>query len=516
MDTDKVVSAMARWWQTVSQEDNDPSARNPMLYDPLQEGQTRTSKTMQYVAAIVVCLGAVSAGTALAWTSPVLPQLTIDLSAINETIETPEAIEKYKELTNSTGLYLDGNERSWVSSLLAIGAFCGAVPSGFVADLIGRKYTALVMDIPFIVAWISIIFASGPGALYFGRFLIGLATGSYCVIAPMYISEIAETSIRGSLGTFFQLFLTIGILLVYLFGSFVTWKTLSTLCLFIPLALFVSMFFLPETPTYLLKKGRRGDAALSLKWLWGHYCDSRSAIQAIQSDLDSSAGEASLTDLFTNIASRKALIIGFALMFFQQFSGINAVIFYTVPIFKSAGSTLDADVCSIIVGIVQVLMTFVSSLLIERAGRKMLLLFSSTIMCICLAILGAYFQMKDNGKDVSSIGWLPLLCVVMFIVTFSIGYGPIPWLMMGELFLPSAKGTASSLIVMFNWTSVFIVTKCFDKMISSFGSDFTFWTFGAMMALGTVFVSIVVFETKGRSSAQIQMQLSGEKPGEIF
>lgn len=344
----------------------------------------------------------------------------------------------------------------------------------------------------------------------------------------MYISEIAETSIRGTLGTLFQLLLTVGILFIYIIGAMVSWSTLSIMCLFVPIALFVGMLMLPETPVYLLKKvsivhhnffigsncyfcpqGRRADAALSLKWLWGRYCDSRSAIQVIQNDLDQTSADATFLDLFTNRGARNGLIISILLMFFQQFSGINAVIFYTESIFKSAGSSLDASICSIIVGVVQVIMTLTSSLLIERAGRKILLLFSSTVMTICLAILGAYFDMKESGKDVSHIGWLPLLCMVLFIITFSVGYGPIPWLMMGELFLPDVRATAVSLTVMANWLCVFVVTKCFGIMITDWGSDMTFWFFAGCMAVATVYVALAVVETKGKTSSQIQTWLSG-------
>ncbi|XP_075148729.1 facilitated trehalose transporter Tret1-2 homolog [Haematobia irritans] len=502
MDSDKVVAAMARWWQTVSQEERDLAARNPMLYDPLQDGNTcRTSKKMQYFAAFVVCLGAVSAGTALAWTSPVLPQISVDPNANTTTSNATDG---------SHGLQLTLNQQTWVSSLLAIGAFLGALPTGYIADAIGRRYTAMIMDVPFVLAWTATIFANSAAVLYFARFTIGLATGSFCVVAPMYISEIAESSIRGTLGTLFQLTLSIGILLVYIIGSMVTWTTLSVLCLTVPIALFAGMMFLPETPTYLLKKGRRGDAALALKWLWGRHCDSRSAIQQIQSELDQAGGNASFSDVFCIRSARNGLIISMLLMFFQQFSGVNAVIFYTVPIFKSAGSTLDPSICSIIVGFVQVVMTFTSSLLIERAGRKSLLLFSSTIMTICLAILGAYFDMKDEGKDVSSIGWLPLVCVVLYMITFSVGYGPIPWLMMGELFLPDVKATAVALTVMSNWFCVFLVTKTFGSMITVWGSDMTFWFFAICMLVATLYVAFMVLETKGKSASQIQTWLDGK------
>lgn len=206
-----------------------------------------------------------------------------------------------------------------------------------------------------------------------------------------------------------------------------------------------------------------------------------------------------------------AFIISLALMLFQQFSGINAVIFYTQPIFDSAGSTLDPALCSIIVGVVQVVMTVTSALLIEKAGRRILLLQSSIVMGLCLIMLGVYFHMKANPDvDVTNISFIPLGSVVLFIVSFSLGFGPIPWMMMGELFANDVKGIASAIAVMFNWTLVFIITKSFDSMQSAWGSDRTFWFFAMFMVVGTIFVFIKVPETKGKTNAQIQHILGGK------
>lgn len=199
------------------------------------------------------------------------------------------------------------------------------------------------------------------------------------------------------------------------------------------------------------------------------------------------------------------------LMVFQQFSGINAVIFFTVPIFKSAGSNIDPSISAIIVGVVQVLTTFLAAVLVEKAGRKILLIQSSAVMCICLTVLGVYFRLKNSGHDVSNIGWIPLMSLVMFIVSFSLGYGPIPWMMMGELLAPEVKSIATSFTVLFNWTAVFIVTKTFPILNESLGSDITFWIFAVIMAVGTLYGFKSVFETKGKSSAQIQFILSGDK-----
>lgn len=144
-------------------------------------------------------------------------------------------------------------------------------------------------------------------------------------------------------------------------------------------------------------------------------------MDSIQADLDAVSANAKLSDLVSVRSNRLALFTSLMLMLFQQFSGINAVIFYTNSIFESAGSTLDPAICSIIVGVVQVLMTFASAVLIEKAGRKILLLQSSIVMGACLITLGIYFHLKDGGSNVESIGWLPLAAVVLFIVSFSLG-----------------------------------------------------------------------------------------------
>lgn len=258
-------------------------------------------------------------------------------------------------------------------------------------------------------------------------------------------------------------------------------------------------------------KGRQSDAAAAIKWFWGRHCNATIAIQAIQNDLDSSDSGGSIRDLFAVRANRRGFFICVMLMFFQQFSGINAVIFFTVPIFQSAGSNIDPNICAIIIGVVQVLLTVAAAALVERAGRKVLLIQSSAIMCLCLTVLGLFFHLKKNGHDVSGIGIVPLISLVLFIVSFSLGYGPLPWSMMGELLGSDVKSIATSIAVLYNWISVFIVTKSFTLLIASFGSDVTFWIFAVIMAFGTVYGCLFLFETKGKSNAQIQLILANEK-----
>lgn len=201
-------------------------------------------------------MSAAAAGTGLSWTSPVLDQLKSENSTIPTT---------------------DG-ERTWIGSCLPIGALIGAIPAGILADKIGRKQTTITIAIPFIVSWLLTVFAKNVWMLYIARILIGtmirnyntagdcengnncklfrfsgISTGASCVVAPVFISEFAETSIRGTLGTCFQLFLTMGILLVYAVGAVTNWIVLSWVCMALPVILLVGLFFIPESPVWLLK-----------------------------------------------------------------------------------------------------------------------------------------------------------------------------------------------------------------------------------------------------------------------
>lgn len=218
----------------------------------------------------------------------------------------------------------------------------------------------------------------------------------------------------------------------------------------------------------------------------------------------------SLIESFSTKAAKMGLLISLSLMFIQQFSGVNAVIFYTSSIFEAAGSDMDKNLSPIIVGIVQFVSTFVSTLVVDRLGRKILLLGSALVMFICTLLLGVFFYLKDDNQDVDSIGWLPLLSLCLFMVAFSLGFGPIPWMIVSELFPPATKGTAGSIASCFNWVLAFLVTKFYSNMSDGMGTGPTFWLFMAVLACGTCFVFFFVKETKGKTIEEIQRQLGGK------
>ncbi|XP_072933719.1 facilitated trehalose transporter Tret1 [Epargyreus clarus] len=482
----------------------------------VQEKGGQTSKTNQYIAAVSAAIGAVIAGTILAWTSPALPQLQPLKNESEAQVFLPEdlnATEKVllNSLKQPASFLLDTAQSSLVSSILAIGAAVAALPVGILAERFGRRPTILVLSIPFMLNWLLIIFANGPGMLIAARLFAGLGTGGICVAAPMYIGEIAETSIRGSLGAFFQLFLTVGILFTFVVGAWTHWRTLSIISALLPPLLVVVFWWMPETPQYLLSKNRRRDAEKALRWLRGPNADLTGELEDMQKDVDNASRQSGgMLSLVKNRASLMALICSLGLMFFQQFSGINAVIFYTNNIFESAGSNIPSAISTIIIGVVQTVATYISSLLIEKAGRRILLLQSCVVMGICLIVLGVYFKLQSAGSDVSAVGWIPLVCLVLFIISFSLGLGPIPWMMMAELFAVEVRGTASGIAVITNWLLVFIVTLCFPLMKDAIGMHSCFWFFSGFMVFCVFFVFFLIPETKGKTISQIQTILGGK------
>lgn len=215
-----------------------------------------------------------------------------------------------------------------------------------------------------------------------------------------------------------------------------------------------------------------------------------------------------LSDLFKCKATYKGLIISFGLMTFQQLSGVNAVLFYASKIFMESKAPISPRASSIIIGVVQVIATLGSTVLIEKTGRKILLIVSDFVMCISLAAIGFYFYFNE-GKTTTPYTYIPLAGVALFIIFFSIGLGPIPWLIMSEIFPSNAKGIASSLSASLNWFLAFLVTNRFASMVEVLTIGPTFLVFSVICGIGTTFITLMVPETKGRTIEEISDILTG-------
>ncbi|XP_037951628.1 facilitated trehalose transporter Tret1 isoform X1 [Teleopsis dalmanni] len=444
----------------------------------------------QVLAALSVSLGSLVVGFSSAYTSPALVSMT------NRNITS-------FEVTPEAG--------SWVGGLMPLAGLTGGIAGGPLIEYLGRRNTILATAVPFIISWLLIACAVNVDMILAGRALAGFCVGIASLSLPVYLGETVQPEVRGTLGLLPTAFGNIGILICFVAGTYMDWSMLAFLGGALPVPFLILMFLIPETPRWFVSRNREERARKALIWLRGRKADVEPELKGLmrsQADADRQATQNTMLELLKR-NNLKPLAISLGLMFFQQLSGINAVIFYTVQIFEDAGSTIDSNVCTIIVGIVNFMATFIATVLIDRLGRKILLYISDLAMIVTLFVLGGFFYCKTNGMDVSNVGWLPLASFVIYVVGFSLGFGPIPWLMMGEILPAKIRGSAASVATGFNWTCTFIVTKTFNNMIQAMGTHGAFWLFGAICFVGLFFVIFYVPETQGKSLEDIERKMMG-------
>ncbi|KAK7066789.1 Solute carrier 2 (Facilitated glucose transporter) member 8 [Halocaridina rubra] len=326
----------------------------------------KASHLTQYIAALSATIGAFSFGCALGYSSPAGPMLMANA-------------------TEDGDISLSEDENSWFVSTINIGALVGGPLGGILISVLGRRATMMFSVVFFVGAWLLTIFAQNFAMLISSRIIVGLSTGITCISVPTYIGELASIDIRGTLGSAFQLMVVIGIEYAYVFGAFIeTWQILAVVCAVPTVIYLVCMIFAKESPVFLLSKGKQKEAKESLQYFRGKNYDIQKELDEIQLGLDEAKkNKTSPKSLFTSYLF-KPLSISLALMFFQQFSGVNAVLLNLTSIFQDAGASLSDDVSVILVGLVQVLATVVAGALIDRAGRKILLIISSSLMAVSL------------------------------------------------------------------------------------------------------------------------------------
>ncbi|XP_072208502.1 solute carrier family 2, facilitated glucose transporter member 8 isoform X2 [Excalfactoria chinensis] len=410
-----------------------------LLAHPTSDAYLRVQNKKLYLTTFAAVLGPLSFGFVLGYSSPAIPEL--------------------RKIGNPK-LRLDDNQASWFGSIVTLGAAAGGILGAYLVDKIGRKLSLMLCSIPYVSGYIVIISAQNIWMLYFGRILTGLASGITSLVVPVYISEISHTSVRGMLGSFVQLMVVTGILGAYIAGMALKWQWLAVLCSFPPCIMLLFMLFMPETPRFLLDQNKRAEAIAALQFLRGPYVDHEWECRQIEANAEEEG--LSLFEL-KNPSVYRPLLIGVILMFLQQVTGINAVMFYAETIFEDANFQ-DSRMASVVVGSIQVYFTAVAALIIDKTGRK----------------------------------------VLLYVSGFALGWGPVPWLVMSEIFPLKARGISGGACVLTNWVMAFLVTKEFHDFVGFLTSYGTFWLFSAFSCLSVTFAAFYVPETKGQTLEQIE------------
>jgi len=426
-------------------------------------------------------------------------------------------LQGYFELTDS--------QVENVTALGLIGAVVGALFTGRITDYLGRKKVILASAFVFATGAVWTGFAPTVTQLMISRFYLGLAIGVSSFAVPLYISEIAPTKIRGTLVSMFQLLITVGILAAYLSdnafadnNNLECWRPMLYVGVIPALILFVGMFFLPETPRWLMSKGREEESRKVLGRIEApEFVDS--SIAAMKSDIAIDKSQVGFREIFKPWL-RNALIIAMGIMFFQQFVGINTVIYYSPKIFLAAGfeGAEAAVAAAVIVGVVNVLFTIVSLFIIDKLGRRKLYFIGLAGIFGALVCMGLGFMLPGAGK------WFLVISMLVYIAFFAISLGPLGWLIITEVFPTRVRGLGSSIGSLSNWGFNTLVVWTFFKMASAIGnakevvvpegtdlSDVcpecigsVFWIFAAVALIGLVWGYFYIPETKGISLEKIE------------
>ncbi|XP_017779256.1 PREDICTED: facilitated trehalose transporter Tret1-like [Nicrophorus vespilloides] len=444
--------------------------------------------TTQIIAAFAATINSVSDGIHYGWASPVIPILTSGDSPISIT-ET---------------------DVQWLELLYMIGGIAGLPLTMFAVDKFGRKKSILLASANNLLSWILIAVANNVTTLHVARFLSGLGADVAFVAIPMYIAEIADQKIRGLLVAFIYIMLLIGIVICYSVAPFVSILASSSVGAAFVIAQLITLPFMPETPYYNLLKGKEEAAEKSLKWL-RRRSDVKEELEEIKAAVARQSSErGKFKDIFIVPSNRKALIIMTVLNASQHLSSISVMLMNLHTILEDAEGIIEKNTSAIIFAVIMLIATVCAAGIVDKCGRKLLLVSSSLISSVALGSLAVYLTYKHFGYDVLPYNWVPIAAVFIYAASFRMGLGSVPIVLTGELFPTSVKAKGMTLS---DFTYVFfgtITIYLFQILEKSIGIYVAFYIFSISCILAALFTVFFVPETKGKTLEQIQLILKGQ------
>jgi SP family arabinose:H+ symporter-like MFS transporter len=382
----------------------------------------------------------------------------------------------------------------------------GVIFSGFLSDKFGRKKVLILSAILFFISAVGSSIPKNLTQFVIARLIGGVGVGIASMLSPMYISEIAPAKIRGTLVTLYQLAIVIGINLVYYINLQIAssgdaqwnldigWRIMLGSEVIPALLFIILLFFIPESPRWLASKGKIDSAKAIIEKINGQNI-SAELLNEIQDSFKEEKG--SILVLFTS-GLRMAMVVGMFLAFFSQITGINAIIYYAPEIFKNIGFGADSAMFqTVIIGTVNTVFTFVAIAFIDKYGRRTLLLWGISGMIICLGGVGLMFHI-----ELSSGPWF-LLFILGFISSFAMSLGPIPWVLISEIFPTKFRGVAMSISILMVWIGVVLITQLTPILLEGVGGAFTFWIFMFNAIILFIFTFNMIPETKGKTLEEI-------------
>ncbi|RZC32123.1 facilitated trehalose transporter Tret1-like [Asbolus verrucosus] len=462
------------------------------IINPNEKNGRKENKTWpQYLAVLTALLSMFCSGIHFGWPSPSLPRIFSDEYPFNVTAE----------------------EASYITIIGPVGDVAGNILSSLLVDLIGRKWTILLIGAPQITSMTMIYLSTySPALLYAARFIGGISEGACFTVLPIYICEVSEPKVRGLLGSSFSLILMFGILFVNIIGSYVTLYTAALIFLCCSVLFLVTFSQMPESPYYLLMKNRVEEARSSLQRLRARE-DVDAELASLTSDVRRQMAEKGrFRDLLTIRSNRTATVVMVILRFLQQFSGVSSFTFYAQLLFKEATDAIPQHWAAILMMVIQAIFTLIAVLVVDVVGRKPMILTSIGGCCLSLVFNAVFFGVRDwSDVDVSSLTVLPLVGLIVFMVFFASGLGSAVNLLLGELFPAAVKAKAACIMNVVFSVSMVVSSKFYQYMADTYSLAIPFAFFALVQSVGFVFCFRLVPETMNKSLEQIQQELKGNR-----
>jgi SP family arabinose:H+ symporter-like MFS transporter len=407
---------------------------------------------------------------------------------------------------------LDADGIGWVTSSIIIGCIAGVALAGPLSDAIGRKKVLLLTALIFIFGVLGQALATSAGMLVWYRMLVGIGIGIETTIAPLYIAEVSPAHIRGRLVSLNQLFNCIGNLAIFSIAAVIAsraseawniqhgWRVIFATGI-VPAIVFLFLLAkVPESPRWLVRKGRDESG---LKVLRKINPDERTAQEQLETiKLALQCENPSRLKELLKPRLRKALAVGFGVALFQQITGINAIFYYAPEIFKTAGVDVSGAMSfTVLIGLMLVISTLVSMWIIDKVGRRTLLIFGSLGMAVALGCIGLLFRSGEAHTT------LLLLCILAYVAIFAVSYGTVAYVIISEIFPIHVREVAVSIATFALWGGNFFVSRFFPVLVENISSANTFFIFAGISIVALIFVLAMVPETKGKTLEEIELEM---------
>lgn len=431
-------------------------------------------------------------GSLSAWTSPSLIYLT------SEDSEIPISVQ----------------QKAWIASVTNLGAIFGFPMTCFLMDRIGRKKTMIVYAIPYNISWIMIIFGKSFEVLCLARFIAGFGNAAVATVT-VYLSEITEKDIRGTVTILSLVTYDLGVFSVNLMGAYLSYHHMNLVLIIPSIVYFMCLQFLPESPYFLSMRNQKEETITNLLKFRG-----KRNIKSISDEIKEVENSTSqlkkysnfnLKELFSVRSNRRAFVIVLIANVTLMLSGNFPIIVYTQQIFEYSGFSLEPAYSAASVGAMKLVSGLVLARLVDKGGRKLFFLSSGILCGISSITIGLFFFLKFQTEvNVSGVNWVPLVGLLTFEIGSPLGISKIPYLLMGEVFPMSVKKTAVSGIELLNDTLTFTMKFLFPILNAAAGIYTSFWLFATCCLTGTLVFFCIAPETKGKSLAEIEAILKSK------